>query len=163
MIRSVLTAAAAAALLTAASAAAAQGPQIAEVRVTIGAKLAKNSDYGARDLDRLAADLDRSVEQALRRAGRLSPDGGRLELVLEDVRPNRPTFEQMNKRPGLSLQSIAVGGAEISGVESFTDGSSRPVSFRWYENDIREARGSATWTDAERAFDMFARKYAGGR
>ena len=37
------------------------------------------------------------------------------------------------------------------------------MHFSWYETDIRWAEGRTTWTDAQRAFDLFARRYAGDR
>jgi len=146
-------------LLAAAPAAAAA--QVTDVSVRIGPELAEKADeLGQRELDRLAAELEADVERAVAQHGGRP---GRLELVLTDARPSRPTFEQMARKPGLSMESVYNGGAAIEGVEVGEDGSRRPVKFSWYENDIRFAQGRATWTDAQKAFDMFARQYAGGR
>ena len=147
-------------LLAAAPAAAAA--QAADVRVSIGPELQEKADeLGRRDLERLAAELEAEVEQAVARSGQAAD--GRLELVLTDARPSRPTFEQMARKPGLSMQSVANGGAALEGVEIRPDGTRRPVKFSWYESDIRWASGRAVWTDAERAFDIFARQYAAGK
>ncbi len=147
-------------LLAAAPAAAAA--QVADVSVRIGPELQKKADeLGQRDLDRLAAELEADVEKAVARSGRATE--GRLELVLTDAKPSRPTFEQMARKPGLSMQSVANGGAALEGVEILPDGTQRPVTFSWYESDIRWASGRAVWTDAERAFDIFARQYAEGK
>lgn len=130
-----------------------------EVTVTYGPKLEKKIDeYGARDVDRLAEDLRQSVLKEA--AANPSLDGARIELVLEDVAPNRPTFQQMSDKPGLSYESFGVGGASISGRVTLADGVSRPVSYNWYETDIRWAWMSSTWRDAEQTFDRFARSLA---
>jgi len=145
-----------------AAAPAAVSAQATDVRVTIGPELAQKArDLGQRDLDRLARDLEVDIERAVARSGRGS--GGTLELVLTDARPSRPTFQQMARRPGLSMESVSNGGAAFEGVEIAPDGSRRQVSFRWYETDIRWAQSRTTWTDAHRAFQMFARRYADGR
>lgn len=150
-------------LLLAAGSASAQPAGVADVRVTIGPELQeKAGDYGERDLQRLAADLEADVEKALVARGRLGGES-RLELVLTDARPSRPTFEQMARRPGLDMRSVSNGGAAIEGEEIGPDGRRRPVKFSWYETDIRWARGKAVWTDAEHAFDRFARQYADGK
>lgn len=136
--------------------------QASDVHVVLGPKLVKEArNLGQRDLDRLTAELEQTVERAVARSGRAN--GGRLELTLTDVRPSRPTFEQMARRPGLSMDSVANGGAALEGVEIAPDGTRRPVKFSWYESDIRWARARATWTDAHRAFDIFARQYAQGK
>lgn len=130
-----------------------------EVTVSYGPKLEKKiEEYGARDVDRLAEKLRLSVIRQT--ANDPALDGARIELVLEDATPNRPTFQQMSDKPGLSFESFGVGGASISGRITLGNGASRPVSYRWYETDIRWARPSGTWSDAERTFDQFARSLA---
>ena len=149
-------------LLLAAGAPAAAQAQAADVTVSIGGELQdKARDLGQRDLERLAAELEVTVERAVAKSGRGA--GGRLELTLTDARPSRPTFEQMAHRPGLSMESVSNGGAALEGVEILADGTRRPVSFSWYETDIRWAQSRTTWTDAHRAFDLFANQYAKGR
>lgn len=138
------------------------GP-VAEIHVTIGPHLQdKADDYGQRELDFLAADLRKSVEQALDRSGDLSPTGGTLDLVIEDAVPNRPTMRQMSVKPGLSFESYGIGGARIGGVLTTADGQRIPVGFRWYETDIRWSEGSGTWMDAQNTFDRFARRLVTG-
>lgn len=139
------------------------GP-VADVRVSIGSELQDKADeYGQRDLDMLASDLRNSVIQAIGRAGGgLSPAGGTLDLVIEAATPNRPTMRQMNRRPGLSYESFGLGGAKISGVLKTADGQQVPLSYDWYETDIRWSVGAGTWTDAETTFDRFARHLTKG-
>jgi hypothetical protein len=137
---------------------------VADVRVTVGGELArKTGEYGARDVDGLRDDLRDAVERALRRRGRLGHEGVRLELVIVDAAPNRPTMEQLARTPGLSMRSLAIGGATIEGVETGADGRTRPIRYRWWSDSLRDSAGSSTWTDAERAFDRFAADYADGK
>jgi hypothetical protein len=127
-----------------------------QITVTYGAKLADKIDqYGARDVADLAASLERSVRRAVGAAPEFSD--ARFSLVIEDANPNRPTFQQMRDRPGLSMESYGVGGATLSGTLTRSDGSTRTLSYRWYESDIRWARASGTWADAETAIGRFAR------
>lgn len=148
--------------LVLAAAPAAVSAQVSDVHVVLGPEVVKQAlDLGQRDLDRLTAELETTVERAVARSGR--SHGGRLELTLTDVRPSRPTFEQMARRPGLSMDSVSNGGAALEGVEIAADGTRRPVRFSWYENDIRWAGARATWSDTHRAFDIFARQYAAGK
>lgn len=145
------------------SAAPAMAQPVADVTVRIGPDLREKADeYGAREVERLALELEADVERSLAREGRLAPEGGRLDLVLSDAVPNRPTFEQLGRRPGLSFESYGVGGATIEGEYVAADGTRTPLRYRWYESDIRDAQGATTWTDADRAFDRFARRVARG-
>ena len=86
---------------------------VASVDVTLSPELRKKAveEYGVRDVERLAGDLRKEVAQEMEKTGVLA--GGRLELVLVDAQPNRPTFKQLGDRPGLSLHSFGVGGATI--------------------------------------------------
>ena len=154
-----LLALSAATLLLSATAALA-GP--AAVSVSVDAKLQKTFDktYGVREAQLLTSDLQSSVEKALAKSG--AYDGARIELTLTDVKPNRPTFKQLGDTPGLSMQSFGIGGAAIEGRIVAADGTSTPITYRWYETDIRESYAHWVWSDAETTFDRFARKLAKG-
>lgn len=153
--RALLAAAASGLALFAAGAASAQSNN---VTVAIGPELESKADkIGMREIDQLRDDLARSVSRALARTG-----DQRADLVLEMATPNRPTFEQLGRRPGLSFWSIGLGGASVTGTITRADGVVQPVSYRWYESDIRQVRGHTTWTDAERAFDMLSYRIARG-
>jgi hypothetical protein len=131
------------------------------VTVSYGPKLQKKIDeYGQREVDRLSADLKDSVLKAAAKAQAL--DDATINLVLEDVVPNRPTFQQMADKPGLSYESFGVGGASISGSVTNAAGLSTPVSYRWYETDIRWTWPAGTWSDAQTTFDRFAGRLARG-
>ncbi len=135
----------------------------ASVSVTIGPELqAKAADtLGQRDVNDLAKDLRTQVERELAKTG--AYDGARVQLVLTDVQPNRPTFKQLSDRPGLSYESFGVGGARIEGSAIAPDGHVTPISYRFYETDIRWARRGGTWADADWAIDRFAHQLARGQ
>lgn len=136
---------------------------VSSVDVTLGPRLqAKAKALGQLDLDELAASLRSTVEGQLKRDGRLAkdaPDGDRIALVIEDAKPNRPTRGQLDATPGLSLRSLSIGGAEVSGVIITASGQRTPVHETWYEDSFRNERGQATttWSDAEYVFDKVAR------
>lgn len=150
--------------LPAAAQAQAQAPVVSRVEVVVGPDLAARTDeLGARELDYLSADLKAAVERRLARGGALSPEGGRLTLVIDDATPNRPTMRQLGAKPGLSLLSFGIGGARISGEYVAADGARAPIRYSWYEDDIRQAAYSLTWSDAETAFDRLARRLGKGQ
>lgn len=147
------------AVLACAGAAAAQAPAVS---VSIGPKLQEKAElYGQRELDFLARDLEVSVASRIARSGALAP-GGRLELVIVDAKPNRPTFKQLGDRPGLSPMSFGIGGAAIEGAYVSPDGSRTPVRYKWYESDIGWAQRNTTWADAQHAFDRMGARLAKG-
>jgi hypothetical protein len=149
-----------AALLAAGATAASAAP--ASVNVTIGPELQVKAakSLGQRDVNDLAAELRTQVEKQLAKTG--AYDGQRIELELTDVQPNRPTFKQLADRPGLSYESFGIGGARIEGSAIAPDGKVTPISYRYYESDIRYARRGGTWADAEWTIDRFARRLGHG-
>jgi hypothetical protein len=155
-----ITALAAAALLSSAGAAFAAP---ASVNVTVGPELQKKAveKYGVRDVDRLATELRENVARDLARTG--AYDGSRIELVLVDAQPNRPTFKQMSDKPGLSFESFGIGGARIEGKAIAPGGAVTPVKYSYYETDIRQSRGHSTWSDAQWTINRFAYRLANGK
>ncbi|NEX92108.1 hypothetical protein [Caulobacter sp. 17J65-9] len=159
----------AAALIFSAAPAFAQSDRaaVADVTVSVSPELREKADeYGAKEIEGLAADLEADVEKALARKGRLSgaADTGadRLELVLVDAVPNRPTLEQLKDKPGLSMASISIGGAEIKGRLVHADGTSTPVAYKWYDHTLTDVVGAGVWSTAQTAFDRFADKVSKG-
>jgi hypothetical protein len=128
----------------------------ASVTVTISPELQAKAaqSLGQRDIDALALDLRKAVERRLAKTG--AYDGARIVLELADARPNRPTFKQMSDRPGLSFESVSLGGARIEGHAIAADGAMTPLSYTYYEPDIRYAGRGGTWSDAEWTIDRFA-------
>ena len=135
----------------------------ATVAVSIGPELQAKAlkTYGEREVARLADELRADAERALAKSGAYADS--RVELVMTDVVPNRPTFKQLGDKPGLSFESFGVGGAAFAGRIIAADGSETPLSYKWYESDIRQAYGNSTWRDAEWAIDRFTARLARGQ
>jgi hypothetical protein len=130
------------------------------VTVGVGQMLAKNTeDFGAREVDGLRKDLGDEITHALKH----NPAIARVDLVIEDAKPNRPTFDQLSRTIGLSMTSIGVGGARISGTVTMADGSVRPIRYQWYETDLHNDRGASTWFDADKSFGYLADELRNGK
>ena len=141
-------------------------PAIAEpalISVSLGPDLQdKAEELGPREVQEQADRLAELVGRALAREGDL--DGARIELVLTDLRPNRPTFQQMVDRPGLDGHlSRSIGGAAIEGQITTADGRTMPVQYDWYSRSLADVRGFNTWQDADRAYRRLAVNLADGR
>jgi hypothetical protein len=151
----------AAAALLASSSVALAAP--ASVSVAIGPELQVKAEkkYGVKEVERLANDLGKSVVRELNKTG--AYDGARVDLVLVDAVPNRPTFKQLGDTPGLSFESFGIGGAKIEGAITTPDGTVIPVSYKYYEPDIRYAHANWTWQDATWTFDRFASRLGRGK
>jgi hypothetical protein len=122
-----------------------------------------NGFYGDRDLERLTKRLQSNLEKKFKKKGIEISDTAStvLRITIEDAKPNRPTFRQLSKEPGLSYQSFSNGGAELQAELIAAGGESLgTMSYRFYENDIRNAQYGGTWGDAHRAFGRFASKAA---
>lgn len=147
-------AAAAALSLTAGAALAAEPVAIAPIQ--IGEALAAKADeIGEREFDRLRDILRGDLEREL--AGHLGENGSTLYVTILDATPNRPTMEQMRDTPGLSLQSLSIGGASVEAeLVSATGEKLESYSYAWHSYNITHVVGASTWTDARRAFRRFA-------
>jgi len=135
----------------------------AAVNVTLGPDVIDASrELGEREVQQQATRLADVVRQTLVRRGAL--DGAEINLTLADLKPNRPTMQQMAETPGLDAQrSISIGGATITGQVTTADGQIHPVSHDFYSNTIAEVRGFTTWQDADRAYSRLANALADGR
>ena len=137
--------------------------QPADVTVTIGGRLQDQVEtLGARDVQQQADELAAAVRRELARRG--AYPGAQVNLVLTDLKPNRPTYQQASDKPGLSIiDSISIGGAAIEGEIITADGERLPVRYSRYSNSIDEVWGFGTWQDAERAYDRLASNMVAGR
>jgi hypothetical protein len=141
---------------------AAAAAQAADVSVTIGPELQKNAtSYGEREVQQLASDLQETVTKALAKPGAAPLQ--RVDLVLEAATPNRPTFKQLGQPTGMSLRSVGLGGAVVTGKVTRADGSTQPISYSWYETNLHNVIGYTTWTDADRTFSRLASQLASGK
>ena len=135
----------------------------AAVNVTIGARLQdKVENLGPREVQEQSDRLVQVVTQAV--ADTPALNGARIDLVLTDLKPNRPTFQQISERPGLDpMRSVSIGGAEIEGRITLADGTVQPVRYEWFTNNLGDVRGNTTWQDADRAFRRLGTNLAAGR
>lgn len=147
-------AAATALSLTAGAALAAEPVSIAPIQ--IGEALADRADeIGEREFDRLRDILRGALEREL--AGHLGENGSTLYVTILDAEPNRPTMEQMRDTPGLSLDSISIGGASVEAELVSASGEKlESYSYAWHSHSVVDVIGASTWTDARRAFRRFA-------
>jgi len=122
-----------------------------------------NGFYGDRDIERLTERLESKLEKKFAQKGIQISDTAStvFRITIEDAKPNRPTFKQLSVEPSLSYQSFGNGGAELQAELIAAGGQSLgTMSYKFYENDIRDARFGGTWSDAHRAFGRFASKAA---
>ena len=121
------------------------------VNVTVGPDLTREvKRLGDRDVDQQVSELQAQVAKALEQAY----PGATADLVLTDLKPNRPTFQQVRDTPGLDpIRSVSVGGAAVEGRIVTADGRTLPVRFSYFTPNITDVWGFATWQDAQRAFE----------
>jgi hypothetical protein len=133
------------------------------VTVSVGGDLTRDVvKLGRRDVDEQRDDLAQTVARALSRSG--AYDGARINLVLTDLKPNRPTMQQTLDRPGLSMfDSVSIGGVAIEGEIVTADGQRLPVRYSRYSTSIADVFGFNTWEEANRAYDRFAANIVAGR
>ncbi len=131
-----------------------------EIRVTFAPDFQKKleTEYGTREGEVLAKRVERDLKRALEREG---ASVARIDVVIRDAKPSRPTFQQGADTPGLDIfRSVSTGGMSLSAQAFDADGTpAGSLDYEWYEWDIRNA-GITTWQDAGRASDRFARKFA---
>jgi hypothetical protein len=127
-----------------------------QLNITYAPKAEKTivKTYGERERETIRGILEKNLTRAL------GGQATRVDIVINNVVANRPTFKELGDRPSLSFQSYGIGGADISGKAFDANGNLvGEVSYDWY-GDIHYAQTSWTWTDAERAFYQFSRQLA---
>lgn len=134
-----------------------------QVTVAIGGDLTEQvEELGQRDVDQQLARLQTVVERRLARDGAL--EGAQINLILTDLKPNRPTWQQAIDKPGLSIMdSISIGGATIEGEVITADGQRLPVRYSRYSPTLADVHGFTTWQDADRAYERLAGNLVSGR
>ncbi len=131
----------------------------AEINVTPSADFLEEleDNYGLRELDYLERKISYYLERQFDKQGL---DIARVDVTINDARPNKPTLEQLSHSPGLDyIRSFGTGGMDLSATAYDADGNVLgEFSYDWYETDIRWA-GPTTWYDARRAAERFSRKF----
>lgn len=123
---------------------------------------ALDENYGVREGARLQETLTQYVARELEARG-LSGRQVQIELSIIDAKPNRPTFEQTARTPGLdAFRSISLGGAELRAVIRNASGAElETIDHRYYSTDIYSSSFTAdTWGDARRSMRRLAVKVA---
>lgn len=132
-----------------------------EVAVTYSDDFAEElaENYGEREGETLTEDIIDDLDQAFERAG-VSP--AKVDITIVNAKPNRPTFQQLSDQPGLdAFRSVSIGGMKLAATVYDTEGDVVATQeYGWFENNIRDVFGSATWGDANRASRRFAKKLA---
>lgn len=132
-----------------------------EIAVTYSDDFAEElaDNYGEREGEKLTEDILDDLQRAFEKAG---VDPAKVDVEIVNAKPNRPTFEQLSSEPGLdAFRSISIGGMELVGTVYDAEGNVVATQeYSWFENNIRDVVGSATWTDANRASRRFATKLA---
>lgn len=156
-IRNIRALALAAPLLMAAAIASAEP---AQVSVTLGPQVEEQIDeLGRREIERQTGRLADVIRRELSRHPEF--DGASVDLTLSDLKPNRPTMEQLRQRPGLDpLRSVSIGGADIEGQVRRLDGTTRQVSARYFSTSLADVWSLDPWADAEKAYQRAATKIA---
>jgi hypothetical protein len=137
--------------------------QPSAITVSLGPDLERKAgELGEREVQQQLDRLTEVVREALANDADLR--GATIDLVVTELKPNRPTMEQLNQRPGLDgIRSVSIGGAAIDGRITLADGSVQPVHYEWFTTNLADVRGFSTWQDADRAYRRLARNLADGR
>jgi|SRR5579859_3021818 len=132
------------------------------VSVTIGPELQRKAltTLGVRDVAALAKQLQADVERRL--ATTKAHRGDRIELVLVDVQPSRPTFRQLADIPGLAYGSFAVGGAKVVGRIVAPDGAITPLHYSYSPPSLAWSLHAGTWGDAQYGLEDFSSRLGAG-
>lgn len=115
----------------------------------------------ASDVAEKAADFHDELTEAFSRSFSLADAPGpgilTIEVTLTDLEASRPTMADYRRAPGLSFASVYAGGGEMTAVLSENGVTIAEVSDRFtsYLSDERARAG--VWSDADRAFDRWAR------
>lgn len=135
--------------------------QTPTVNVTVGPELQRQVEkLGDREVNEQIAGLQAQVGKAL--AQRYP--GATANLILVDLKPNRPTFEQVRRTPGLDpINSISIGGAAIKGEIITADGQTTPIDYSYFSPSLADVWGYSVWRDADRAFERFGNQIERGR
>ncbi|MHB8286926.1 MAG: hypothetical protein ACYDD1_19925 [Caulobacteraceae bacterium] len=121
----------------------------------------KSGDFGPEAVTELTNDLASTVGKALAHSHNGAPV--RVKLVLEDASPTRPTIAQLGRVPGMSERSIGLGGAWIDGYVLTADNKQLPISYSFYQTNLRDELAPSMWSDANRAFEQLADQLARGK
>jgi len=131
-------------------------------RTRLNSGFANNGKYGEREIEYLLETMqERITKDFAKRDIQLSDSASTLiRVTINEVKPNRPTFNQLSVEPSLSFKSIGIGGADVS-AEIITAGGGviGTADYDYFSSfNDRPLQGSAIWTDTHRAFARFSKQ-----
>lgn len=121
---------------------------------------------GERDIERNKRELAEAVRAEVGSAARLADAPGpgvlTVALTLTSLDANRPTMAEQRANPGLSFDSVAVGGAGVTG--ELREGNTVLATFSDQNAIVRitdPGVGTGLWTVADRFYRQLGDKLAG--
>lgn len=131
-------------------------------RSRLSGTFSNNGHYGEREITYLLEEMEEEISDDFAKYGITISDNAPtvLRITIEDVRPNRPTFNQLSKDSSLSFKSVSTGGAEITATVSSAGGESLGQAEYDYFSSFNDRPnfGLGVWTDTNRAFSRFSKK-----
>lgn len=131
-------------------------------RSRLNASFSNNGRYGDKEITYLLEEMEEELRDDFEKYGITLSDTAPtvLQVTIEEVKPNRPTFNQLAKDSSLSFRSISIGGAEITANLSAVSGESLgQAEYEYFSSfNDRATVGFGVWTDTNRAFSRFSKK-----
>lgn len=128
----------------------------------LNASFSNNGKYGDREIKYLLEEMQEELIEDFTKRGLTFSDTAPtlLRVTINEVKPNRPTFNQLSEDVSLSFKSFGIGGADVSA--EFVSAGGTVVGTAEYDyfsnfND-RSIQASGIWTDTNRAFSRFSKK-----
>lgn len=128
----------------------------------LNSPFSNNGKYGDRAIEHLLEEMREELVQDFEKRGLTLSDSAPtlLRVTINEVKNNRPTFNQLKEESNLSFKSFGIGGADVSAEVISAGGvvvGKAEYDFFSSFND-RPVQSSGTWTDADRAFSRFSKK-----
>ena len=128
----------------------------------LNSSFSNNGRYGDKEIEYLLTKIEDEVREDFAHRGIALSDTAPtlLRITIEEVKPNRPTFNQLKRDVSLSYESFGIGGAEISADLIAAGGDVLGQAEYDYFSSLNDHpfRSQSTWTDTRRAFSRFSKK-----
>ena len=121
-----------------------------------------NGKYGDREIERLLEKMEDEIRDDFEDRSLTISDTAPmlLRVTINEVKPNRPTFNQLTEDPNLSFQSFSIGGADVS-AEFIAPGGAviGTAEYDYFSSfsDRQHFFAVHTWYDTNRAFARFSK------
>lgn len=131
-------------------------------RSHLNASFSNNGKYGDREIEYLLEEMQEELVEDFTKRGLTFSDSATtlLRVTIEEVKPNRPTFNQLTEDTSLSFRSFGIGGADIT-AEFVSAGGEviGTAEYDYYSNfNDHTIYASGTWSDTNRAFSNFSKR-----